>query len=176
MFQIIKNFEIKLPDEATTNDIDDMLLKAIESLIPEDPDFDRIASKQLVKIINKNINTRFSSFAEYIGYGVKEKLLSDKLLEFNCGTLELHINYDYDDELNYFGLATIRDRYLMRDRKKQIIEKPQRMRMRVAMGLSLLEKKQGRICYQNLPENGNTQIPTFDTNTLQLRYTILSTQ
>ncbi|USN55321.1 MAG: hypothetical protein H6765_01635 [Candidatus Peribacteria bacterium] len=30
MFKIIKNFELKLPDEVTTDEIDRLLLKAIE--------------------------------------------------------------------------------------------------------------------------------------------------
>jgi ribonucleoside-diphosphate reductase alpha chain len=53
--------------------------------------------------------------------------------------LELSINHEYDEEFNYFGLATLKDRYLMKDRSKDIIEQPQWMWMRVAMGLSIPE-------------------------------------
>ncbi|USN55322.1 MAG: ribonucleoside-diphosphate reductase subunit alpha [Candidatus Peribacteria bacterium] len=60
-------------------------------------------------------------------------------MEFDIDTLELNINYEYDSELNYFGLDTLKDRYLVRDRNKDLIEKPQWMWMRVAMGLSLNE-------------------------------------
>ena len=140
MFKIIKNFELKLPDQVTTDEIDHLLLKAIEGLISEDIIYDEIATAQLVNIINQNVNKRFSSFKEYIHYAIDDNLLSKKLLAFDIDMLELNINYGYDREFNYFGLHTLQDRYLVRDRKKVIIEKPQWMRMRVAMWLSLTEK------------------------------------
>lgn len=139
MFKIIKNFELKLPDQISTNEIDRLLLKAIEGLISDDAIYDDIATAQLVKIINKSVNTYFKSFREYIEFGVQEKLLSADLLTFDLDTLELSINYDFDKEFNYFGLDTLQDRYLVKNRQKAIIEKPQWMWMRVAMGLSLLE-------------------------------------
>jgi len=140
MFKIIKNFEMKLPDQVTTDEIDRLLLKAIEGLISEDPMYDDIATAQLVKIVNKGVNKRFSTFKEYLEYASEDKLLSKELLTYDIDTLDHHINYDYDKELNYFGLHTLQDRYLVRDRNKQIIEKPQWMWMRVAMGLSLKEE------------------------------------
>lgn len=140
MFKIIKNFELKLPDQVTTGEIDRLLLKAIEGLISEDTIYDAIATAQLVKIINETVNMHFKSFREYIEFGVQEKLLSADLLWFDIDTLELSINYDFDKEFNYFGLDTLQDRYLVKNRQKATIEKPQWMRMRVAMGLALLEK------------------------------------
>ncbi|HMT01088.1 MAG TPA: ribonucleoside-diphosphate reductase subunit alpha [Candidatus Absconditabacterales bacterium] len=140
VFKVIKNVELKIPEQVKTEELDEIVLKAIEQLITEDPMYDKIATRQLVKMINKTVSGRFNSFAEYIQYGVSEKLLSEKLLDFDLGTLELSLNHNLDDEFNYFGLATIKDRYLIRDRKKQIIEQPQWMWMRVAMGLSISEK------------------------------------
>jgi ribonucleoside-diphosphate reductase alpha chain len=139
MFKIIKNFELKLPDQISTDEIDRLLLKAIEGLISDDAIYDDIATAQLVKIINKSVNTYFKSFREYIEFAVQEKLLSTELLAFDLDTLELSINYDFDKEFNYFGLDTLQDRYLVKNRQKAIIEKPQWMWMRVAMGLALLE-------------------------------------
>lgn len=140
VFKIIKNVELKLPDQVRTEELDELVLKAIEPLITDDPVFDKIATRQLAKIINKSVNGRFQSFSEYIQYAVGENLLSEKLLEFDLGALELTLNHALDNEFNYFGLATIKDRYLIRDRKKEIIEQPQWMWMRIAMGLSLPEQ------------------------------------
>lgn len=139
MFKIIKNFEMKLPDQVTTEEIDRLLLKAIEGLISEDPIYDDIATSQLVMIINEGVNKRFKSFREYVEYGIQEGLLHSNLLDFDIDSLELSLNYEYDKELNYFGLHTLHDRYLIKDRNQQVIEKPQWMWMRVAMGLSLYE-------------------------------------
>lgn len=139
MFKIIKNFETKLPEQVKTEEIDNLLLKAIEPLISEDTLYDAIATKQFVKIISENVNKRFSSFAEYINFAVDYGLLDPRMKEFNLGTLELEVNYDYDNQLNYFGLSTLNHRYFVKDYDKGVLEKPQWMWMRIAMGLSLLE-------------------------------------
>lgn len=139
MFKIIKNFETKLPDEVKTEEIDSLILKAIEPLIPEDTIYDQIATRQLVKLISEDINKKFSSFSEYINYGVENNILDKRMKEFDLGTIELNINYDNDKYLNYFGTATLQHRYLVKDKDKTILEKPQWMWMRIAMGLSLLE-------------------------------------
>lgn len=55
MFKIIKHVELKLPDRITTSELDRILLKAMEGLISEDPLYDRIASSQLSKIVNKSV-------------------------------------------------------------------------------------------------------------------------
>jgi ribonucleoside-diphosphate reductase alpha chain len=139
MFKIIKNFELKMPDQITTSDIDQLLLKSIEWLISEDSDYDILATRQLIKIIDRQINQRFQSFSEYIKYGVELGILDKRMLNFDLGTLELSINYQNDNLLNYFWLATLRKNYLVKNYEWEIIEKPQWMRMRVAMWVSLLE-------------------------------------
>jgi len=139
MFKIIKNFETKLADEIKTEEIDGLILKAIEPLIPEDTIYDQIATRQLVKLISEDVNKRFSSFSDYIHHAIDQKILDPRMAEFDLGTIELNINYDNDKYLNYFGTSTLQHRYLVKDSKKNILEKPQRMRMRIAMGLSLLE-------------------------------------
>lgn len=139
MFKIIKNFETRLADEVRTEEIDGLILKAIEPLIPEDTIYDQIATRQLVKLISEDVNKRFSSFSEYIKFGVENKLLDPRMEEFDLGTLELNINYDNDKHLNYFGTSTLQHRYLIKDHSKNVLEKVQWMWMRIAMGLSILE-------------------------------------
>jgi ribonucleoside-diphosphate reductase alpha chain len=139
MFKIIKNFETKLPEQVRTEEIDNLILKAIEPLIAEDPMYDAIATKQSVKLISENVNKKFSSFAEYINFAADNNFLDIRMKDFDLGTLELEINYDNDMFLNYFGLTTMQHRYLIKDYNKVTLEKPQWMWMRIAMGLSLNE-------------------------------------
>lgn len=139
MFKVIKNFEIKLPDQITTEEIDGLLLKSLEWLITEDPDYDTLAVKQLTKIINKSIDTRFDTFADYIKYGVESGILDKRMLDFDLAAVERAIDYEKDNLWTYFGLDTVKHRYLVRDYEKNLLEKPQWLWMRVAMWLSYNE-------------------------------------
>lgn len=58
--------------------------------------------------------------------------------------LEQQFLPDNDNLFNFFGIATVFDRYLMKDRSKEVIEKPQWFWMRVAMGLSLCETENNK--------------------------------
>ena len=133
MFKIIKNFETKLPEQVKTEEIDNLILKAIEPLIAEDPIYDTLATKQYCKIISESINKKFSSFAEYISYAIQLGILDKRMQEMDLGMLELEMNYEYDSYLNYFGLSTMHHRYLIKDYEKNTLEKPQWMWMRIAM-------------------------------------------
>ncbi len=140
MFKVIKNFELKLPDQVSTEEIDHLLLKSLEWLIPEDPEYDALATKQINKMIEKTVNKKFQSFSEYIHYGIKQDLLDPRLAEYDLGTLELAMDYTRDSLWTYFGLDTVKHRYMIRDYDKSLLEKPQWMWMRVAMGLSYNEE------------------------------------
>jgi ribonucleoside-diphosphate reductase alpha chain len=109
-------------------------------LIPEDPEYDALATKQINKMIEKTVNKKFQSFSEYIHYGIKQDLLDPRLAEYDLGTLELAMDYTRDSLWTYFGLDTVKHRYMIRDYDKSLLEKPQWMWMRVAMGLSYNEE------------------------------------
>ena len=52
-------------------------------------------------------------------------------------TLEYAIRHERDDLFEYFGLKTLADRYLLRHpTTRKILERPQWLFMRVALGLS----------------------------------------
>ena len=130
VFKIAKELDLKIPEVVTTEELDYLVLKAIEHLIPTGSIYDTIASRQLLKIINRRIERRFSSFKDYIKYGVAEKLLKPQLQNFDIDLLESKIDYSRDSNLDYFGLSTLKDRYLMKDRNFETIEKPQWFFMR----------------------------------------------
>jgi ribonucleoside-diphosphate reductase alpha chain len=133
LFRIMKNVELKLPDEVNSQELDTIILKAAEMLISTDILYDAIAARQLIKITNRQISHRFTSFQEYINYCAEQQLVDKRLTEFDFMYLEQNFKPENDNIFNFFGIATIVDRYLMKDRSKNIIEKPQRFWMRVAM-------------------------------------------
>lgn len=134
-FKIAKELDLKIPEKVTTEELDFLVLKAIEQLIPTHYIYDTLASRQLQKIINRKIDKRFKSFKEAIEFGVKEKLYKEDLLNFDLDKLESALDYERDTLLDYFGMTTLKDRYFTKDRNGEIIEKPQWFFMRVAMGI-----------------------------------------
>ncbi len=135
VFRIAKELDLKIPERVTTQELDTLVLKAIEQLIPKHYIYDTLAARQLLKLINREIDKRFKSFKEAIEFGVKEGLYKEELLNFDIDKLEEAIVYQRDRNLDYFGLTTLKDRYFTRDREGNIIEKPQWFFMRVAMGI-----------------------------------------
>ncbi len=135
VYKIIKELDLKVPSRVSTEELDTLLLKAIEALVSHNPLFDRMAARQLRKILGRGIDQRFSGFAEMIRYGVQEDIYQRALLDFDLEALEKEIDPSRNDLLEYAGLLTLSDRYLTRDRKRSVMEKPQWFFMRVAMGI-----------------------------------------
>ncbi len=134
-FKIAKELDLKIPEKVTTEELDFLVLKAIEQLIPTHYIYDTLASRQLQKIINRKIDKRFKSFKEALKYGVKEGLYKEDILNFDLEKIENAIDYERDNLLDYFGMTTLKDRYFTKDRNGEIIEKPQWFFMRVALGI-----------------------------------------
>ncbi|WP_293448705.1 ribonucleoside-diphosphate reductase subunit alpha [Persephonella sp.] len=141
VFKVAKELDLKIPERVTTQELDTLVLKAIEQLIPKHYIYDTLAAKQLLKLINREIDKRFSSFKEAIHFGVEEGLYKKDLLQFDLDRLEDALDYSRDTLLDYFGMTTLRDRYFTRDREGNIIEKPQWFFMRVAMGIGNNEEE-----------------------------------
>lgn len=136
VFKIMKELDLKVPDRVTTEELDKLVLKAIEQLIPKHPVYDTLATRQLLKIVDKDINRRLGSFKEYLEQAFDQDLLDERLREFDFDLLSKTLDVGRDGLLEYFGLTTLKDRYLMRNRDDEIIEKPQWFFMRVAMGIA----------------------------------------
>ena len=135
VYSVMRELDLKVPEEVTTEELDYLVLKAVEHLIPKHPIFDTLATRQLLKIINLRVDREMSSFDNYLRFGVAEGLLKPELLDFDTARLSDAINLDRDNNFDYFGLTMVRDRYLTKNRNQQIIEKPQWFFMRVAMGI-----------------------------------------
>lgn len=135
VFLIMKELDLKVPERVTTEELDRLVLKAIEQLIPKHPVYDRLATRQLLKLINKRIDRRFDHFPGYLQYAIDQHLLKEELANFDVQLLSEALDENRDYELDYFGLSTLKDRYLGKDREGNAIEKPQWFFMRVAMGI-----------------------------------------
>ena len=141
VFKIIKELDLKVPERVTTEELDVLVLKAIEHLIPKHPVYDTLATLQLLKLINKRIDRKFTLFADYLKFNIENGYLKPELADFDLAKIEKAIDYKNDNLLDYFGLTTLRDRYLAKDTEQEVIEKPQWFFMRVAMGIGNNEQE-----------------------------------
>ncbi len=141
VFKIIKELDLKVPERVTTEELDVLVLKAIEHLIPKHPIYDTLATLQLLKLINKRIDRKFKLFSDYLKFNIESGYLKQELADFDLAKIEKAIDYKNDHLLDYFGLTTLRDRYLAKDTEQEVIEKPQWFFMRVAMGIGNNEQE-----------------------------------
>jgi len=143
----------QLMDDASsflTDDMDDdailsaLLTAAVQNIVA-DPAFERAAARLLLlQIHNEATGAPHPDYAtyfpRYIAEGVERGVLHPDLLRFDLSRLAAAIVPERDDLLPYIGLYTLYDRYLVRDvETRKVMETPQAMWMRVAMGLALNE-------------------------------------
>jgi ribonucleoside-diphosphate reductase alpha subunit len=132
----------RLYDEIPTTQIDELTAQQCASLITTHGDYGELASRILVSNHHKNTPETFHETMSQL-YHFKDinneqyPLISDELWDIvtnNKDLLEDIINYDRDYLIDYFGFKTLERAYLMRINKK-IVERPQHMWLRVALGI-----------------------------------------
>lgn len=90
------------------------------------------------------------AFIEYIPKGIELRRLDPRLAEFDLKKLAAALDPFADLQFDFIGIQTLYDRYLIHTHdtvtgRKRRLEAPQVFWMRVAMGLSVLEKdREGR--------------------------------
>ncbi len=130
-----------LYDGATTRELDSISIQTAASLIAEEPEYSRLAARLLLATITKEVSGQnIYSFSQSVDLGHREGLAAKALAEFvlpNARKLNDAIDDEFSDRLEYFGLRTIYDRYLLRHPvSRQVIETPQYFFLRVACGLA----------------------------------------
>ena len=130
-----------LYDGATTKELDKLSIQTAASLIFEEPEYSRLAARLLNQYIEKEVrNQEIHSFSQSIAFGVKEGLINERVAQFvaaNSRKLNDAIDQTRNDLFEFFGLRTLYDRYLLKNRtSRDVIESPQFFWMRVACGLA----------------------------------------
>src|SRR5437868_3780198 len=130
-----------LYDGATTRELDKLSIQTAASLIFEEPEYSRLAARLLNQYIEKEVrNQEIHSFSQSIAFGVKEGLINDRVAQFvtaNSRKLNDAVDQTRNDLFEFFGLRTLYDRYLLKNRTtRDVIETPQFFWMRVACGLA----------------------------------------
>ena len=130
-------------DGVPTTELDNLAAETAASLATKHPDYAILASRIAVSNLHKNTIKSFSETMKKLylyvdkSNGKKSPLIADdvwKVIEDNAEVLDSTIIYDRDFSFDYFGFKTLEKAYLLKVDGK-IVERPQHMFMRVALGI-----------------------------------------
>ena len=147
--QISSEVQLTLFDGITTEQLNESIINTALQNIKDDPVFDVIASRLLLKTIYKSVLGDYKDsadlkkiheikFPEYLKEGIKLGLLDKRMNGdiFDIPRLAAAIDPKKDELSKYIGVITNKNRYALRNSKGDALEVPQYTHMRIAMGLS----------------------------------------
>ena len=141
--EIAKKVIIGLYDGVATTELDNLAAETAASMAAYHPDYALLAARIAISNLHKNTNKSFSATMEglykYIDpkTGDKAGLIAEdtmKIIRKNRDLLNSSIIYDRDYNFDYFGFKTLERSYLLR-MKGEVVERPQHMLMRAAVGI-----------------------------------------
>ncbi len=141
--EIAKKVIDGLYDGVSTIELDNLAAETAATMTTRHPDFAKLAARIAISNLHKVTETSFSTtmkrMYEYINpkTGENAALLSKEtygVIRANAKKLDDAINYDRDYNYDFFGYKTLERSYLMKLDNK-IVERPQHMLMRVAVGI-----------------------------------------
>src|SRR5579875_456062 len=130
-----------LYDGATTRELDELSIRTAASFMWEEPGYSRLAGRLLSRFIDKEVQgLGVYSFSQSIRLGYDLGLINERVLGFvesHARKLNDSIVSERTQEIEYFGLRTLYDRYLLKHpTRRHVIETPQHFWMRIAVALS----------------------------------------
>ncbi|MDO4781456.1 MAG: ribonucleoside-diphosphate reductase subunit alpha [Candidatus Saccharibacteria bacterium] len=151
--QIATELQLTLFDGITTEQLDEAVIQTTLQNVKDDPDYDKIAARLLLKNIYKNTLGDYETaeelrrlhaekFPQFVKDAVETGLLDTRMADgrFDLERLGEALDPTKDDLSKYLGVITNRNRYALRRQDKQPMETPQFTHMRIAMGLSYNEE------------------------------------
>jgi ribonucleotide reductase alpha subunit len=132
----------QLFDKISTTKIDELAAEQCAAMSTLHPDYGTLASRIVVSNHQKNTDPLFSTVINNLYHfsdihGIHRPLVSNSLFQFvnkYSSELDTMIVHDRDYLIDYFGFKTLERAYLFKKDSK-IIERPQHMWMRVAVGI-----------------------------------------
>lgn len=134
-----------LYDGVSTQQLDNLAAETAATMATRHPDYAilaaRIAISNLHKLTSKSFSNTMKRLYTYVDpkTGENAPLISKeawKVIKENAALLDSSIIYDRDFGYDYFGFKTLERSYLIR-LDGQVVERPQHMLMRVAVGIHM---------------------------------------
>lgn len=127
-------------DGITTDELSESTIMAATSLIEIHPNYDFVAARLLLRRIYKGAYPDFHAYIRYAAHASSGRLDTRMYTDFNMAQLEAALKPERDKLFRYQGVKILYDRYLLRDNNGRLLETPQYLFMRVAMGVALGEE------------------------------------
>ncbi|KAK8854756.1 ribonucleoside-diphosphate reductase large chain [Kwoniella newhampshirensis] len=127
----------------TTVELDNLAAETAAYLTTKHPDYAILAARIAISNLHKETKKVFSQVVSDLYHWINPKtgkaapMISDEVYQIvmdNKDVLDSAVIYDRDFAYNYFGFKTLERSYLLRINGK-IVERPQHMIMRVAVGI-----------------------------------------
>ena len=142
VYEIAQKVCGRIFDGVKTSELDELAAQMCSSMLVEHPDYGKLASRIIVSNHHKNTSPSFSETVKLMydnrdADGVSSPLVSDELYDIvmkNKEKLNSYIDYSRDYGFDYFGFKTLERSYLIKV-DGVIVERPQHMWMRVALGI-----------------------------------------
>ena len=132
-----------LYDGVTSKELDNLAAETAASLTRIHPDYSYLAARLAITSLKKETSKSFKETIDKLYFYVNEKtgenasLISDEvynIVQEHADKIESMIVHDRDFNFDYFGFKTLERAYLLRV-NNNIVETPQHMYMRVAIGI-----------------------------------------
>jgi len=148
--EVASQLQLTLFDGITSEQLDEAVIQTALQNVKDDPDYDKIAARLLLKNLYKNILGDYNTaedlkklhekkFNAFLKDNVKDGLLDKRLVDgrFDVALLAKSLDPSKDDLSKFLGVITNKNRYALRKGSGEPIEVPQFTHMRIAMGLAL---------------------------------------
>lgn len=136
-----------LYDGVKTSELDKLAAETAASMSTIHPDYDALAARIEVNSLHKETEGDFKkNISDLYSIGI----ISDDFYRYvtdNSEYLTSIIDYNRDYLFDYFGVKTLKKSYLLKDKKGNIIERPQDMWMRVSAFIHMDDLKATKETY-----------------------------
>jgi len=148
---IVAQVEREVYEGIKTSEMAKLVTLILRARIEHDDAYSYVAARQLCDRIaheaiglmvgmsrDEKVSAYKNAFVRNIRFGVESKKYDERLLSFDLEKLAQAIDPSRDNLFKYLGIETLHDRYLV-EAEGRVIEMPQMLWMRVAMGLAISE-------------------------------------
>jgi len=136
---------LRIYDGVKTSELDELAAQLSISLMTTNLDYGVLAARIAISNHHKNTSDKFTDVVQALSHQTVEKtgepvhVVSQELVEL-CqkygDQINKKIDYERDYVFDYFGFKTLeKQKYLLRDTKGNVLERPQHLIMRVSLAL-----------------------------------------